>query len=214
MPRVWIIEDNAAFRRGTQRALEKAPQQHSVEAFSSCESALLALSHETVPDVILLDVGLPGMDGITGISHLKSQSPSTSILILTVFEDDEKIFQAICAGASGYLLKSQPVAELLLAIDQAASGGSPMNPRIATRVLAMLTKWAPKAKKVDLTDREQSVLRCMAAGMPRKQIADATGLNPHTADYVTRSIYRKLHVNCATAAVSVAVRERLIDEPD
>ena len=214
MARIWIIEDNAAFRRGTQRALERSQQSHFVEAFASCESALLAMSNETIPDVILLDVGLPGMDGITGISHLKSRAPSCSIIILTVFEDDEKIFQAICAGASGYLLKSQPVPELLLAIDQAASGGSPMNPRIATRVLAMLTKLAPKGKKYNLTDREQSVLRCMAAGMPRKQIADATGLNPHTADYVTRSIYRKLHVNCATAAVSVAVRERLIDEDE
>ena len=212
MPLIWIIEDNAAFRRGTERALNLKPHQHEVRAFANCEDAIAALKTDIVPQVILLDVGLPGMDGITGIAHLKSLAPAASILILTVFEDDDKIFRAICAGASGYLLKSEPMAQVIIAIDQAIAGGSPMNPRIATRVLAMFTKLAPIKKDYGLDQREQSVLKCMVAGMPRKQIAQATGLNPHTADYITRSIYRKLHVNCATAAVSKAVAERLIGE--
>ena len=212
MPNIWIIEDNAAFRRGTERALTMKPHQHDVRPFANCEDAISALDAEEAPQVILLDVGLPGMDGIEGIAHLKSRAPATSILILTVFEDDDKIFRAICAGASGYLLKSEPMAAVILAIDQAIAGGSPMNPRIATRVLAMFAKLAPAKKDYGLDEREQSVLKCMVAGMPRKQIADATGLNPHTADYVTRSIYRKLHVNCATAAVSKAVAERLVRE--
>jgi DNA-binding NarL/FixJ family response regulator len=210
MPHLWIIEDNAAFRRGTERALSLKPHQHSVRAFANCEDAISALETDPAPQVILLDVGLPGMDGITGIAHLKSRAPLASILILTVFEDDDKIFRAICAGASGYLLKSEPMAQVITAIDQAIAGGSPMNPRIATRVLAMFTQLAPAKRDYGLTDREQSVLKCMVAGMARKQIADATGLNPHTADYITRSIYRKLHVNCATAAVSKAVSERLV----
>ena len=212
MPRIWIIEDNAAFRRGVQRALAMKPHEHEAQGFASCEDALEALSAEDPPQVILLDVGLPGMDGIEGISHLKSRAPSASILILTVFEDDDKIFRAICAGASGYLLKSEPMASVTTAIEQAIAGGSPMNPRIAARVLAMLTRLAPARKDYGLTERELSVLKCMVAGMPRKQITEATGLNPHTADYVTRSIYRKLHVNCATAAVSKAVAERLVEE--
>ena len=212
MPRIWIIEDNAAFRRGTERALTMKPHAHDVRAFTSCEDAIEAMNSTTLPDVILLDVGLPGMDGIEGIAHLKSRAPAASILILTVFEDDEKIFRAICAGASGYLLKSEPMAQVITAIDQAIAGGSPMNPRIATRVLAMFTKLAPARKDYGLDEREQSVLKCMVAGMPRKQIAEATSLNPHTADYVTRSIYRKLHVNCATAAVSKAVAERLVED--
>jgi len=212
MPNIWIIEDNAAFRRGTERALSMKPHQHDVRAFANCEDAISALNADQAPQVILLDVGLPGMDGIEGIAHLKSRAPASSILILTVFEDDDKIFRAICAGASGYLLKSEPMAAVILAIDQAIAGGSPMNPRIATRVLAMFAKLAPAKRDYGLDEREQSVLKCMVAGMPRKQIADATGLNPHTADYVTRSIYRKLHVNCATAAVSKAVAERLVGE--
>ena len=212
MSHVWIIEDNAAFRRGTERALSMKPHEHRVRAFVNCEDAILALDDDSAPEVILLDVGLPGMNGIEGIAHLKSRAPTASILILTVFEDDDKIFGAICAGASGYLLKSEPMAQVITAIDQAIAGGSPMNPRIATRVLSMFAKLAPARKDYGLDEREQSVLKCMVAGMPRKQIAEATGLNPHTADYVTRSIYRKLHVNCATAAVSKAVAERLIAE--
>jgi DNA-binding NarL/FixJ family response regulator len=212
MAHVWIIEDNAAFRRGTERALSLKPHQHDVRAFPNCEDAIAALDSASLPQVILLDVGLPGMDGIEGIAHLKSRAPAASILILTVFADDDKIFRAICAGASGYLLKSEPMAQVITAIDQAIDGGSPMNPRIATRVLAMFAKLAPAKKDYGLTEREQAVLKCMVAGMARKQIADATGLNPHTADYTTRSIYRKLHVNCATAAVSKAVAERLIEE--
>lgn len=211
MPNIWIIEDNAAFRRGTERALTMKPHAHDVRAFMSCEDAIEALNSTILPDVILLDVGLPGMDGIEGIAHLKSRAPAASILILTVFEDDDKIFRAICAGASGYLLKSEPMAQVITGIDQAIAGGSPMNPRIATRVLAMFAKLAPAKKDYGLDEREQAVLKCMVAGMPRKQIAEATNLNPHTADYVTRSIYRKLHVNCATAAVSKAVAERLVE---
>ncbi len=212
MAEIWIIEDNAPFRRATQRALSSAALGHHVEAFESCESALTMLPGAVSPQVILLDVGLPGMDGIEGIAHLKSKAPLASILVLTVFEDDDKIFRAVCAGASGYLLKAEPMEQVATAIGQAIAGGAPMNPRVAARVLAMFTQLAPAKHDYNLSEREQAVLRCMAEGLPRKQIAESTGMNPHTADYVTRSIYRKLHVNCATAAVSLAVRERLLEE--
>jgi DNA-binding NarL/FixJ family response regulator len=213
MPHVWIIEDHAAFRAGIAAALALPPHHHTTRAFETCEAALAELGPVPAPAVILLDVGLPGMDGIEGIAHLKSRAPQASILVLTVFEDDDKIFRAVCAGASGYLLKTQPVASITAAIDEAIAGGSPMNPRVASRVLAMFAKLAPVKKDFGLTAREQDVLRCMAAGLTRKQIPEATKLNPHTADYVMRCIYKKLHVNCATAAVSLAVRERIIDEP-
>jgi DNA-binding NarL/FixJ family response regulator len=209
MATLWIIEDNALFRRGLERALKP---EHAVVAFEACESALASAGPR--PDVVLLDIGLPGMNGIAGIAHLKTLAPATSILVLTVFEDDEKIFEAVCAGASGYLLKSEPMETVLHAVRQAHAGGAPMNPRVAARVLAMFAKLAPRKNDYALSPREKMVLECMVAGMPRKQIAEATGLNLHTADYVTRGIYRKLHVHCATAAVSLAVRERLVDTPE
>ena len=210
---LWLVEDNDTFRSSLARALEKTGDFRCAGSHSSCEAALAAARREPAPQVILLDVGLPGMDGIAGLRLFRQALPETQFLILTVFEDDDKIFRAVCAGASGYLLKSEPVAHVITAIEQAIAGGSPMNPRVASRVLAMFAKLAPVKKDYGLTPREQSVLKAMADGLARKQIADATGLNPHTADYVTRSVFRKLHVNCATAAVSLAVRERLIADP-
>lgn len=209
MPVIWIIEDNAAYRRATERALRAAADANTLQAFSSCEEALAAPPAAPLPEVVLLDVGLPGMDGITGIARLKQLAPEASILVLTVFEDDDKIFRAICAGASGYLLKSEPMPRILAAIAEAQAGGSPMNPRVARRVLAMFTKLAPAKKDYGLTPRETEVLQLMVEGAPKKQIADRLALNPHTVDYTMRCIYRKLHVNCQAAAVSRAVKDGL-----
>lgn len=213
MPLIWIVEDHAALRRGLAAALALQPHQHESVGFGSCEQALASFTAASAPAVILLDLGLPGMGGIEGIAHFKRRAPETAILVLTVFEDDNKIFRAICAGASGYLLKAEPIAHTVDAVAQALAGGSPMSPYIATRVLAMFAKLAPAKKEFGLDEREKTVLRCMVAGLPRKQIPDEVGINPHTTDYLVRSIYKKLHVNCATAAVSVAVRERLLDAP-
>jgi len=209
MPTLWIIEDNVAYRRATERALRAADAANTVQAFSSCEEALAAPPAAALPDVVLLDVGLPGMDGIEGIGRLRQLAPEASILVLTVFEDDDKIFRAICAGASGYLLKSEPMSRILAAIAEAQAGGSPMNPRVARRVLTMFTKFAPAKKDYGLTPRETDVLELMVEGSAKKQIADRLALNPHTVDYTMRGIYRKLHVNCQAAAVSRAVKDGL-----
>lgn len=211
MPLIWLIEDNAAFREATEIALSIQPNQYVSEGFESCESALAALQQGRKPDVMLLDVGLPGIDGITGIQHFKKLLPEVCILVLTVFEDDEKIFQAICAGASGYLLKAESLGNIGLAIEQAMAGGSPMNPQVARRVLSMFSKMAPVKKDYGLSEREQEVLELMVNGQAKKQIADKLELSVHTVNTFVRHIYRKLHVNCQTAAVSVAMRDGLID---
>lgn len=211
MPIVWLIEDNPAFRRATTRALEAGKRFSEVRAFERCEDALTAITGGHKPDVILLDVGLPGMDGIQGIGEFKAALPDVAILVLTVFEDDDKIFRAVCSGASGYLLKTESLDRVAEAIDQALAGGSPMNPRIARRILDMFSKLAPAKKDYGLNERESAVLEQMVAGQAKKQIADALDLNPHTVDYVIRCLYRKLHVNCATAAVSLALKERLLE---
>ena len=206
---LWLIEDNAAYRRATERALVGTPYASGLRTFVSCEEALVALAAGPSPDVVLLDVGLPGMDGIEGIGRMKHLAPEASLLVLTVFEDDDKIFRAICAGASGYLLKSEPMSRILAGIAEAEAGGSPMNPRVARRVLAMFSKMAPARKDYGLTARETEVLQLMIDGAAKKQIADRLSLNPHTVDYVMRCLYRKLHVNCQAAAVARAVKDGL-----
>jgi len=211
MPNIWLIEDNPAFRRAATRALQAGGKLCEVRAFERCEDALAVITTSPRPDVILLDVGLPGMDGIQGIGEFKAVLPDAAILVLTVFEDDDKIFRAVCSGASGYLLKSEPLARVAEAIDQALAGGSPMNPRVARRVLDMFSRLAPAKKDYGLNAREESVLQQMVDGQAKKQIADALALNQHTVDYVIRCLYRKLHVNCATAAVSLALKERLLE---
>jgi DNA-binding NarL/FixJ family response regulator len=210
MASIWLIEDNIGFRKATQLALNLQPERYSWKAFGSCEAALKAIQPGKSPDVILLDVELPGMDGIQGIQHFKTLAPNVCILILTVFEDDDKIFRAICAGASGYLLKSETFQNIILAISQALDGGAPMNPQIAKRVLSMLTKLAPVKKDYGLTRREHKILELMVEGMAKKQIADQLGLNPYSINYSMRCVFRKLHVHCQTAAVSVAMRNGLV----
>ena len=212
---IWIIEDNAAFRRATARALA-ARSDLVTQEFGRCEDALAKLLTGERPDVVLLDIGLPGIDGIEGIVRIKQLAADVGIVVLTVFEDDDKIFRAVCAGASGYLLKSEPMATVLSAIDQAVAGGSPMNPRVARRVLEMFARIAPakpdKAPDEDpgLSDRDRQVLELMVDGLGKKEIAAKLELNQHTVDYVTRCIYKKLHVNCIAAAVSRAVKDGIV----
>jgi DNA-binding NarL/FixJ family response regulator len=210
---IWLIEDNAAFRRATMRALHSQPGVRELAAFGSCEEALDALQAGKRPNVVLMDIGLPGIDGIEGMRRIKAMAPEVNIVLLTVFEDDEKIFQATCAGASGYLLKSEPVRQVKEAIDQVLADGSPMSPRVARKVLQMFSKLNTAGKaKYGLNEREQSVLKLIVEGLAKKQIADRLLLNPHTVDYVIRCIYDKLHVNCVAAAVSVALKEKLVGD--
>lgn len=214
MPSTWIIEDNPAFREAITTALHGRTGFDEVAAFECCEDALDAMASKPGPAVFLLDVALPGMDGIQGIGALRQLSPNAVILVLTVFEDDDKIFRAVCAGASGYLLKSMSIASIIAAIEEAAQGGAPMNPRVARRVLEMFAKLSPPRIEHGLNPREEEVIRLMFAGLAKKQIADSLHLNPHTVDYVIRCIYRKLHVNCQSAAMSQAVKIGLISRSD
>lgn len=210
MTEIWLIEDNADLREATATALSLESAAYCPKGFGSCEDALAAAEQGGRADVILLDVGLPGMDGIEGIKRFKAAMPDAIIVILTVFKDDDKIFRAVCAGASGYLLKSGPIQNVIQAIEEALAGGAPMSPKVATRVLAMFSKLAPAKTDYGLSPREQSVLEQMVNGFPKKQIADQLELSLHTVDTYVRGIYKKLHVNCQTAAVSVAVRNGLV----
>jgi DNA-binding NarL/FixJ family response regulator len=210
---VWLIEDNVAFCHTMERVLRRRADVGMVRSFVRCEDALEVIAAGDAPGVIFLDVGLPGIDGIEGISRIKSLAPEVSILVLTVFEDDDKIFRAVCAGASGYLLKGGPMQNVLEAMEQVLAGGSPMNPRVARRVLEMFARQNGGRIDYGLNPREITVLEAMVHGLIKKQIADKLDLNLHTVNYVIRCIYRKLHVNRVTEAVTLAMKDGLITRP-
>lgn len=207
----WLIEDHAPYRRALERLLVRAPELPLIRGFDRCETALAALrAGEPAPGVVLMDIGLPGMNGILGIQELKQVAPQVNVVVLTVFEDDDKIFRAICAGACGYLLKGQPADDVLVALRQAQQGGAPMNPRVARRVLEMFSRLSPAKTDYGLNEREVAVLQRMVEGLAAKQISGELGLNQHTTDYVIRCIYRKLHVRCLASAISVALNHGLV----
>ena len=210
MSTLWIVEDHASFRRTLVRLLSTETDLQCPRDFDSCEKLLTALSGSTAPELILLDVGLPGMSGLDGIRLIKERAPKTLIVILTVFEDDDKVFQAICAGAAGYLLKTGSGADITQAVRDALAGGSPMNPRIARRVLEMFSKLAPKQNDYGLSDREKEILQLMTTGLIKKEIADRLSLSVHTVDTYLRRIYEKLAVNTRTGAVAKALKEGLV----
>ena len=207
---VWLIEDNATFRGSAARVLEESGEIHCSGAFGRCEDALAALARGPAPRLILLDVGLPGMSGIDGIPLLRQQAPGALILVLTVFEDDEKIFRAICAGACGYLLKTATSGELVQAVREALAGGGPMNARIARRVLEMFARLAPPRGDYGLSPREKEILEATVQGRTKKEIAALLDLSFHTVDSHLRHIYQKLEVNTRTGAVAKALREKLV----
>jgi DNA-binding NarL/FixJ family response regulator len=207
---VWLIEDNATFRRAVMRALDQEGGFQCLGGFSSCEDALGILARQPAPQVILLDVGLPGMSGLDGIALLRESAPQTKVIVLTVFEDEDKIFRAICAGAAGYLLKTAPVEEIARAIRDALGGGAPMNGRIARRVLDMFARFAPARGDYGLTARETQILEAMVKGKTKKEIAALLDLSFHTVDTHLRNIYQKLEVNTRTGAVAKALKEKLV----
>jgi len=210
MKSIWIIEDHAAFRRTLVRVLNAEDGLQCPRDFDSCEKALAALARDDAPDLILLDVGLPGMSGLEGIRLIKERSPKALVVILTVFEDDDKVFSAICAGAAGYLLKTSSATEITQAVRDALNGGSPMTSRIARRVLDMFSKLAPKQSDYGLSDREKEILQLMVTGLIKKEIADCLTLSFHTVDTYLRRIYEKLEVNTRTGAVAKALKEGLV----
>ena len=210
---IGLVEDNDYFRRALERAIAKIPDVRIVTGYGSVEAALSQMTADHPPDIIFLDVGLPGMDGIEGIAHLKARAPKCQIVILTVFEDDDKIFRALCAGASGYLLKKSSIAEITSGVGDIVAGGSPINPRVARRVLAMFSQIRPTQQDYGLTKREREVLELLVQGLTNKEIASRMSLSFHTVSGYIRLVYEKLHVNTRSAAVGKALKESLLRSP-
>jgi DNA-binding NarL/FixJ family response regulator len=207
---VWLIEDHKTYGERLARALNRLVGIACPRRFTACEDAISALPENDAPQVLLLDVELPGMNGIDGIARLRQLAPRAAIVILTVFEDDDKIFRSICAGAAGYLLKTSSTEDIAAAIRSAAAGGSPINPTIARRVLDMLGKAKPPQKDYGLTPREKEILQLLVQGQSTKEAAAQLNISYHTADGYIRDIYEKLQVNTRSGVVAKALKEGLV----
>jgi DNA-binding NarL/FixJ family response regulator len=210
--RVWLVEDNDSFRNALARTINKHDDLVCQREFSSCEDALAALATESAPEVILLDVRLPGMSGIDGIKRFKEAAANTRIVMLTMFDDHDKVFKSICAGASGYLLKTASKDKIAEAIHEALEGGAPMNAQIARMVLDRFSQMVAPKNDYNLTEREEEVLKLMVRGLIKKEIADALAVSYHTIDTHLRHIYQKMRVHNRTGAVAKAVKKGLFPE--
>ena len=209
--RVAIVEDQRGLRDALTALIGGTPGYDLVGSFGSMEDALTGF--DTNPsDVLLADIGLPGMSGIEGVRRLKARFPALQILMLTIHADNDHIFEAICAGACGYLLKDTPPAKLLDALVEVREGGAPMSPEIARKVVEMFQRVAPPppAAPHDLSRREVEVLRLLADGHVYKTAAAQLGLSVDTVRFHVRNIYEKLHVHSKSEAVVAALRRGIL----
>ena len=206
---IWIVEDHALLRESLREVVEGTGPDVKVSAFGSCEEALERKT-AAAPAVIILDISLPGMSGLEGIRTFKERFPEVEIVMFTVHDEPSRIFEAVCAGASGYLLKSEPLDRISSAVGEMMRGGSPMSPEIARLMLDRFSQLAPQSSDVELSEREREVLRGMVDGLAKKEIADRLDISIHTVDTYTRRLYRKLHVNTLGGAVAKALREGLV----
>ncbi len=207
---IMIIEDDAIYRESIADLINDTDTLICEHACESCEEALVVLEKQDVPQVILLDIQLPGISGIEGISKIKALSPSTQIIMLTVFDDDDKVFNAICQGATGYLLKSIGGEEIQQAVTQVVCGGAAMSPVIAAKILKMFSEYNQPTKDYGLTEREKEILKILVEGKNKKQSAAELFISQHTLDTHLKNIYAKLHVHSQIDLVSKTLKEHLL----
>ncbi|MBX2990357.1 MAG: response regulator transcription factor [Bacteroidetes bacterium] len=206
--RVVIVEDHDDFREGLVHVLNFTEGFTSVGSFSNIEDALADFPDA---DVVLLDIHLPGKSGTESIADIKRLVPSASIIMLTVFDDDENVFRAIVNGADGYILKKTPPAHVLIAIQDAAAGGAPMTPYIARRVIELFKHYAPTGKEnYSLTKREVEILQKLVLGLDNREIGDKLFISPETVRNHIKHIYEKLHVHSKSQAVVKAIKQGLV----
>jgi DNA-binding NarL/FixJ family response regulator len=208
--RVVIIEDLREVREGLTMLVHGTSGFQCVASYRTMEDALREIG-TTMPDVILTDIGLPGMNGVEGTRILRERFPEVPILALTVYDDDDNVFDAICAGASGYLLKNTTPARLLEALREVVDGGAPMSPDVARRVVTVFRAFRPPPRAgYHLTPQETELLKLMVEGHHYKTAAAAMGITTSTVSFHLKHIYEKLQVHSKTEAVSKALRERVI----
>ncbi len=209
--RVVIFEDNLLLRESLYQLINGTQGLNCAGSFANCDNIIFNLK-KTAPHVVLMDIKMPGMSGIEGVKIIKEHFPEIKIIMQTVVEDDEKIFDSICNGASGYLLKNTSPARLLQAIVEVNEGGAPMTPAIAQKVLEKFRKESLASSKEmnNLSMREKEILECLVEGMSYKMIASSCKISIDTVRFHIRNIYEKLHVSSKSEAVSKAIRGKIV----
>ena len=208
---VAIVEDERRTREGLRALIEGSAGFKCVGCWGSVEQALNAI-RSAAPQVTLLDLGLPGMSGIEGIGALRERCPQSIFVILTVYEDSERVFDALCAGAGGYMLKNTPPVKLLDALRDAVGGGAPMSSEIARRVIDVFRRFRPPEKSPhNLTPHELRLLRLLVEGYSYKSAAVELGVSVNTVAFHVQNVYGKLQVHSKSEAVARALREHMLD---
>jgi DNA-binding NarL/FixJ family response regulator len=209
--RVTIFEDNSSLRNGLYQLINGSDGFTCAGAFEDCLDVIKNIE-DTKPNVVLMDIELPGINGIEAVSILHKKYPDLKILMQTIFEDNEKIFNSILAGASGYILKNTSPARFLEFIKETYEGGAPMSPSVAAKVLKMMAEQSSPAKTeiFDLSYREKEILSCLVKGMSYKLIADACFISIDTVRGHIRNIYEKLHVHSKGEAVAKAIKSKIV----
>jgi len=208
---IWIVEDHELFAKQIRRLIEAETDMVCPHHFT-CATELfdkLQFTNER-PDLLLLDLGLPRRDGLEILGDIRTMMPAVKVLILTAYDDREKVYRAICNGASGYLLKTADPDEILTGIREVMHGASALSSPVAKMILEGFSRHGPVNEIEPLTSREQEVLGELVQGFIKKEIADHLAISQHTVDMHLRSVYRKLHVRSQTEAVSKALRQGLV----
>lgn len=208
--KVAIVEDHREIREGLATLIGWTPGFRCSGSFRSMEEALASIDRD-LPDIVLTDLGLPGMSGSEGIKRLKERYPDLTALVISVYDDDDRIFEALCAGASGYLLKNTPPAALIEGLKEAAAGGAPMSPNVARRVIELFRKFRPPERvEYELTPHEVRILRMLVDGHNYKTAAAELGVSVNTVSFHMRHIYEKIRVHSKSEAVAKALRRGLV----
>ena len=207
--RIAIFEDNQQFRESLEYVVLSDAQFELTGCYKDASRLEQKIS-ESKPDVVLMDINMPGLSGIEAVQQIKSGFPGIQVCMQTVFEEDDKVFASLCAGASGYILKSSPPDKILQAIREVANGGAFFTPSVAKKMLYNFQQQQQHAEYIQLTEKEKEVLKLLVDGLSYKMIAEKAGVSFHTIHTHIKHIYDKLHVNSKGEAVAKAIKSRLI----
>lgn len=206
---IVIYEDNARLRQSLELLLGDGNGFKVVGAFSNCDKVIEQM-RDLLPQLVIMDIDMPGINGIEGVKRIKNEFPDIKVVMYTVFDDDNRIFDCICAGADGYMLKNTAPVKLIQSLHELSEGGAPMSPFVAQKVFNFFRNNKPAQDTFNLTPREKEILELLVRGNSYKMIADKSFVSVDTVKKHLQNIYHKLHVNCGTEAVAKALQHKIV----